>query len=77
MAREPATIYELVKSRFVEQRMLFRHLGYRPLLDWSLKVMFISFIFVGFLKFLSDLPSQMPADVPIFLLFINKAIIMT
>lgn len=77
MAWEPATIYELVKSRFVEQRMLFRRLGYRPLLDWSPKVMFISFIFVGFLKFLSDLPSQMPADVPIFLLFINKVIIMT
>ena len=77
MAWKPATIYELVKSRFVEQCMLFRHLGCRLLLDWSLKVMFISFIFIGFLKFLSDLPSQMPADVPIFLLFINKVINMT
>ena len=56
----------LVRSRFVEWHMLFKHLGYKQLPDWSLRVTFIPFIFVGFLQLLSDLPSHLAADVPIF-----------
>ena len=54
------------RNRFVEQCKLFKQLGYKQLLGWSPKAMLISFIFVGFLQFLSDLPSQVAADVPIF-----------